>query len=334
MERSKFLRALGPLSLLILLIAGISWLSHKREARSHGLKVMSYTSFVSAWGPGPELAKLWKAKTGLDVQFQDASDSGLILEKMKLFPVDAVIGIDQLSLEDARTRQAWRQLSDELAPGAKPFSEFLPIDYAPVGFIYRDGEIDPPTSLSDLADPRFKGAIALQDPRSSSPGLLFFFWVLDRMGIEEGFKFLESLKPNVAIVASGWSGSYGAFTKGRTKMALSFATSPAYHWSEEKDRRYRAAVFSEGHPVQIEYAAIPIDCGACENAEKFLSFLRSPEAQAIIMQKNVMFPMDSSVRAGTVFSELEEPQVYNMGSLPELLKRRSELFERWRTMGL
>ncbi|MES2965195.1 MAG: thiamine ABC transporter substrate-binding protein [Bdellovibrionota bacterium] len=336
MERKKFLRAAsGPLALLILLIAGITWLTRERAERKHDvLHVMSYSSFVSAWGPAPELAKLWKAQTGLDVEFQDASDAGLILEKMKLFPVDAVIGLDQLSLDDARERQAWRQLPESIASGAKPFNEFLPIDYAAVGFIFREGEIEPPKSLSDLADPRFRGAIALQDPRSSSPGMLFFFWVLDRMGVEEGFKFLESLKPNVAVVASGWSGSYGAFTKGRAKTALSFVTSPAYHWSEEKDRRYHAAVFEEGHPIQTEYAAIPIDCRSCETAERFLSFLRSPEAQAIIMQKNVMFPIDPDVRKGTVFTELNEPQTYVMKSLPELQKRRAELFERWRAMGL
>lgn len=334
MERNKFLRALGPLSLLILLIAGITWLSRERESRTSGLRVMSYSSFVGAWGPGPELAKLWKAKTGTDVEFHDASDAGLILEKMKLFPVDAVIGLDQFALEEARSRQAWRQLPETIAPGPKPFSEFLPIDYAPVGFIYREGEIEPPQSLSDLTDSRFRGAIALQDPRSSSPGQLFFFWVLDRMGVEEGFKFLESLKPNIALVSSGWSGSYGAFTKGRAKLAFSFVTSPAYHWSEENDRRYKAAVFGEGHPIQTEYAAIPIDCGSCDEAERFLSFLRSTEAQAIIMRKNVMLPMDAETRKGTVFSEIEEPQAYVLGTLPELLKRRQELFERWRTMGL
>ncbi|MEK7357745.1 MAG: thiamine ABC transporter substrate-binding protein [Bdellovibrionota bacterium] len=332
---SKYLRALGPLALLIILVAGVTWLSRVREAKTRtGLRVMSYSSFVNAWGPGPTLAKLFKEKTGISVEFHDAGDAGLILEKMKLFPVDAVIGLDQFAIKASVGKQAWRPLPQWIVPNDKPPGETLPIDFASIGFIYRDGEIEPPRSLEDLASERFKGSIALQDPRTSSPGLLFFFWVLDEMGVEAGFKFLEKLKPNIAIVASGWSGSYGLFTKGGAKLALSFVTSPAYHWSEENDRRYRAAIFPKGHPTQIESAAIPLDCGACESAEKFLAFLRSAEAQSIIMQKNVMFPMDPQVRAGTVFAELEEPNVSVEASFHELHDRRAELFERWRALGL
>ena len=286
-----------------------------------GLRVMTYSSFMSAWGPGPDLAKKFKDETGIAVEFQDAGDAGLILEKLKLFPVDVVVGLDGLSVPMAKARLKWQ-------------GDFVEIDHAPLAFIYRTGEIEPPVSLEDLLSPRFKGAIALEDPRTSTPGLQFFLWVLDEMGEAKGFDFLKALKPNIHSVSSSWSGAYGSFTKKQSKIAFSYLTSPLYHLLEEKDSSYVAAVFATGHPVQTEYAAVPADCARCTDGEKFIQFLRRSDNQAIIMRKNFMLPAVAEAATGTPFATVQAVTVRELRNGPSFLGRRDELFAKWQQLGL
>lgn len=337
--RIPWKRLLGS-GIALLMISLGSWLlvgRPKAPVDAHaGVRVMTYSSFMNAWGPGPEIAKRFREETGLSVEFNDAGDAGLILEKMKLFPVDAVVGLDGLSLPDAKVRQEWRELPVLSGEPGTQFRDpsFVAIDYAPVAFIYREGEIDPPKSLEDLTDSRFKGKIALEDPRTSTPGLQFFFWVIGTMGEEKGFAFLESLKQNLHSVSPSWSAAYGSFTKKQSALAFSYQTSPLYHVLEEKDQSYRAAIFASGHPLQVEYAGVPEACGRCTDGEKFVRFLQKKEIQALIMRKNFMLPVDPSAATGTPFAGLAEVKELKIPTAQDLMLKRAALFERWRALGL
>jgi thiamine transport system substrate-binding protein len=212
--------------------------------------------------------------------------------------------------------------------------DFLVFDWAPLSFVYRKGEIEPPHRMADLLDSRFKSAIALEDPRTSTPGLEFMFWVLDEMGIEEGFTYLKSLQPQLHSVSASWSTAYGLFTQKQAQLAFSYATSPIYHEVEEKNSQYAAAVFDGGHVAQFEYAGIPTSCDNCAGAEIFLKFLVQPEIQKIIMQKNYMFPVIAKVIDGTAFEHVPKVTLHRWKNLPELLKRRDELLKRWQEIGM
>jgi thiamine transport system substrate-binding protein len=303
-------------------IAGFVFLSSQEpKSEQKSLRVLSYSSFISAWGPGPEIAKAFEREFGLKVEYQDAGDAGLLLKKLDLFPSDVVLGLDQLSIPQAEISRQWR-------------IPFMAFDKGAMTFVYRANDLVPPSALEDLLDPRFRGAIALQDPRTSTPGLQFLFWVLDEMGVDEGFAFLQKLKPNIHSVSSSWSSAYGLFFKGQAKTAFSYVTSPVYHWVEDEAEQYQPAVFPSGHPVQLEYAGVPSSCSACEEAEQFVTFLRRPEIQKIIMTKNYMLPVVAGVTKGTPFEKLPEVKERNWKSLPDLLRRREEFFERWRQLGL
>jgi len=335
------------LSLALVAAAGVGFSFYtllKSPVASDPVRVLTYSGFLAAWGPGPELAKLFAAKTGLKVEFRDGGDAGLLLKKLELFPSDVVVGLDQLSLPEAGKTVKWRQLPTDVAIGVASglapseiiagANQFVAVDWAPLAFIYRTGELEPPKSLAELADPRLKGRIALMDPRTSTPGLQFYFWVLDEMGVDEGLKFLGRLKENVHSVSGSWSQAYGLFTKKQAGLAFSYLTSPVYHHVQEKDTSYQGAVFPEGQPVQIEYAAIPEKCGSCDAAEKFVRFLLEPEAQKIIMTKNVMLPARSEVVEGTEFKNIPAFKIRPWKSLPALLEQREALFTRWQELGL
>lgn len=305
---------------------------HEASNDRETLKVLAYSSFVNSWGPGPEIAKRFEEKTSVRVELRDAEDAGLLLKKLELFPSDVVVGFDQLSLPEAAKARPWKPIPLENVRFAK--ETFVPFDWGPLAIIYRDNEIQPPSSLDDLLDPRFNSTLAIQDPRTSSPGLQFLFWVLDQKGVDAGFEFLMQMKSAVHTLGGSWSTTYGVFQDGQAKLALSYLTSPIYHWTQEKDRRYRAAVFAEGHPVQVEYAAVPESCAQCDHAIAFARFLLEPEIQRILMTKNFMLPIVDEVRNDTEFAEIPAVKVLEMKSLESLLQERTALLERWRELGL
>jgi thiamine transport system substrate-binding protein len=307
------------------------------------LRVLAYSSFASSWGPGPALVELFEEQMKLDktevtVVLLQAEDAGLLISKMDAFPADIVLGLDQLGLRLAKKQKQWKSHG---VSGARYSDEkFLAFDWAPIGFIYRKGEVEPPKDFADLLDARFESSIALQDPRSSSPGFQFLNWLVNEMGEEGAFEYLKKLKPNVHSMSGSWSQAYGLFTRGLAKVAFSYATSILYHRLSEKDDRYAFAKFPVAHPVQIEFAAISEQCRSCSVAQKFMSFLLTPKAQSIIMNRNWMLPINAKAMTGSPFALLLK-EIEGQSSTPLIvdpataMSRANEsdpeaLLKRWR----
>ena len=316
--------------------AALVWRNFSRpDEAENALRILAYSSFTASWGPGPELVTMFELemhKAGrpeAKVILMQAEDAGLLLAKMRSFPADVVIGFDQLGKHLAEKSEVWRPHGISKARFSD--AKFLAFDWAPLGFIYRKGEIEPPKDFNDMLDARFEGAIALQDPRSSSPGFQFINWLVTEMGEDAAFVFLRKLKPNVQSTSGSWSQSYGIFTRGLAKLAFGYETSILYHRLSEQDDRYEFIRFPVQHPTQLEFAAIPAACRQCELAEEFLEFLVRPEAQAVIMKKNWMLPVNPVAAKGTAFAPL-------MNSLPGIIKRKKindrdpddALLKRWR----
>ena len=114
---------------------------------------------------------------------------------------------------------------------------------------------NPPKSLAELVDGDPNIKIAIQDPRTSTPGFGLVLWVKAVYG-DKAADAWTKLKRRVLTVTPGWSEAYGLFTKGEAQMVLSYTTSPAYHMIAENTERYQAAAFAEGHYLQIEVAGM------------------------------------------------------------------------------
>lgn len=279
------------------------------------LRILTYATFVGASGPGSAILNRFQAGKNLKIEVQTAGDAGLLLERLKLaqassIPFDVVIGLDQLMLEDAKARFQWKSLAPsrerwkpEMLKWISP--EFVPYDFSPLSFVYRKDKVLPPTNFTALALPQYEKQFALQDPRSSSPGLQFFHWVKAVEG-DNTSDFLRKFSANVQSVAPSWSHSYGLFKKNQAAFVFTYVTSLAFHWGMEKDRNYQILSFPEGHPVQVEFAAVPADCRECDLATQFVASLTGAEAQRDIMEKNFMFPVLKDLEAGTIFAELPQ----------------------------
>lgn len=275
------------------------------------MRILAYSSFMGSTGPGLQLVEDFKKQCQCSVEVSNAGDAGLIVERLLLSrkdQFDLVIGLDQFALADAEKKIHWKKIAlDDVAftteVKSHVSSNFVPYDWSPMTFIYRKDEIEPPKALNDLVSEEYRAKIAIQDPRSSTPGFEFFQWVM-AVKKDKAAEFFEGLKPNIQSISPSWSFSYGLFKKGLAKLVFSYVTSLVYHWEVESDHRYQAATFADGHPYQVEFAGIPESCTECELAQQFLKNMMSASGQKLIASKNFMFPAVAAVEVSSTYSQL------------------------------
>lgn len=325
------------LFLFFTLFIGSYWILSQNEQR-RALKIYTYSSFMSSWGPGPLLKKEFEKTCRCLVQFVNAGDSGLILQRLKLegsdTDADMVLGLDQLHLREAN-KLSWRKIDlssfnfDPRLPQNTLDQPLIPFDWSPLTFVVRSEAPITFQSIDALLESRWSKQISIQDPRTSTPGLQLLFWILTLKGESDGFVFVENLLKQVHSVSSSWSTSYGLFQKKQVKMTFSYMTSPLYHLIEEKTSEYKAISFAQGHPIQTEFMGILRGCRQCNLAKKFTRFLLSPEGQKIIMLKNYMLPVIQGVTEGTPFASLPEFQVVDQSVVSDFIEQKDALLKKW-----
>ncbi|MGZ3781889.1 MAG: thiamine ABC transporter substrate-binding protein [Pseudobdellovibrionaceae bacterium] len=306
------------------------------------LRVFGYSSFTGRFGPGLHLKEEFEKNCKCKVEFIEGSDSGILLQRLKIegesLGADVVIGLDQFDLSKAVSEMSWRKMNlghldvyDSVKVALSNIS-FVPYDWGPLTFVARKEEFDqPPASLDDLLVPELARKIALEDPRTSSPGMQFLYWVIRSKGEEEGFKYLQKLMNQAHSFAPNWSTAYGLFMNKHANLVYSYVTSPLYHEIEEKKNNYIALPFAEPLSIQFEFVGIPDFCHHCDLAEKFVNLMLSPVGQKIIMEKNYMFPVMKGVMDSSPFASLksiktlEQTEFLSQTEVDRLLKRWTEI---------
>jgi len=187
----------------------------------------------------------------------------------------------------------------------------------------------PPESLAALADGKPEPKILIQDPRTSTPGLGLVMWLRDLYG-DKAPEIWAGIKPKILTVTQGWSESYGLFTEGEAPLVLSYTTSPAYHQIVEETERYKAAIFPEGHYMQIEVAARLASASQPDLAQSFLAFLISPEAQKVLPTTNYMYPArDIGADLPQPFIDLPKPAKALLLAPEEAAANRDSWIKEW-----
>lgn len=273
------------------------------------VRVLTYGTLIADQGPGAKIFHEFEAAHHVKIDVVVSQDVGLILERLKVAGTfDLVIGLDQGLVERARADFKWRALKIDTSswsdvPARATDDHFVAFDWSPLTFIYRRDDRSIPATIDDLTKPEFKKSFAVEDPRTTTPGLQFARWI----GVLKPGRaraWFENFRPNVNAITPTWSAAYGLFERGQTRFVWTYLTSLAFHWGVEKKREYQPLVFAEGHPVQVEMAAVPDACAECDLGEQLLRGLLTPTAQTAIMNRNFMFPVIKGLEAGTVYAEL------------------------------
>lgn len=307
---------------LAVLLAGLSGSAIAQDKPT--LTIYTYDGFASEWGPGVPLKEGFEATCNCTVNWVAADSSIGTLRKVQLegasTEADIVLGLDTAIAGEARDTGLFADHGLELnhldLPAEWSDAQFVPFDYSHFAFMWdTDRMAAPPASFEELIALPDDIKIAIQDPRSATPGLGLLLWVKAAYG-ERAPDIWAGLKPHILTITREWSESYALFLDGEADMVLSYTTSPAYHIFDEGDHTIKAATFEEGHFAQIEVAGILKSSPHQDLARDFLAYLTSVEGQRVIPTTNWMFPVvDLGDDLDPAFADLPQPD--KTLSLPE-----------------
>jgi thiamine transport system substrate-binding protein len=262
------------------------------------LTVYTYSSFSGEYGPGETIKERFETSCGCTLEWVTSDDAGTLLSRLKLegegTRADVVLGLDTNLMAQAAETGLFQPHGVDAGALDLPIEwtdeTFLPFDWGWFAFVYDQTRLDtPPASLAELVDSTDGPKIVIEDPRTSTPGLGLLLWMREVYGDDAGAAW-EKLAPKIVTVTQGWSEAYGLFLEGEADMVLSYTTSPAYHIIVEGDSAKRAAIFAEGHGMQVEVAGMTKTTDDPELARAFLQFMVSEPFQSAIPEGNWMYP--------------------------------------------
>ncbi len=305
-------------AVLLLLTHSLFAAGNTEKEQSKTLIVYCYDSFSSEWGAGPQIAESFLKENGINLIYNAPGDGVTVLNQLileKENPMgDVVVGLDSSLLErtldaeilDTYDSPALKNVPDELIFDTS--YHLLPYDYGHFAICYDSEKLEvPPVSLEDLTSEKYSDSLILMDPRTSTPGLGFLLWTEAVYG-DKWPDYWQRLKPSILTITQGWSQGYTLFTAGEAPMVLSYGTSPVYHAEYEDSKRYRAAGFSGGNPLQVEGMGIIKGTKNRREAELFIDFMLGEESQKTLALSNIMFPANAEVVLPESFNTALRPE--------------------------
>lgn len=167
--------------------------------------------------------------------------------------------------------------------------EWTGIDVYETAFLVNNKEceaagVEVPTSLADLADPKYKGMIVMPDPTSSGTGMLTVNGILQTMGDEEGWDYLTKLNDNIAQYTTSGSKPAKMAASGECAIGISMGYRCATLYQEYGDEV--TVVFpSEGSGWDVEANCLINKAEINPCAYTFLDWAISDEAMEAYSQE-------------------------------------------------
>ena len=302
------------------------------------LTIYTYDSFVSEWGPGPIIEKIFEEKHNADVEFVAVDSAATLLNKVILegdtSKADIVLGLDMNLFDLAEQSELFtshniKDINNLInLPLKWESNKFVPYNYGYFSFVYNEANLEtPPKSMDELINST-NARIVIQDPRTSTPGLGLLTWMKALYGDKAGDEW-KKLNKKIISVTKGWTDAYyNFFMAGEADMVLSYTTSPAAHIMFEERYDILATTFEEGNYITIEFAGILNNSQNKDLANKFLNFMLSKEFQSVIPSTNIMYPVTNIKDLPEAFDKLDVPNFIQMDP-KEINKNKEKWIDEW-----
>ncbi len=288
--------------------------------------LMTHDSFAVS----RDVLDAFTAETGIEVVLVQAGDAGAALNRAALTrarPIaDVLFGVDEGLLARARAADVFepyrsRELEAVLPAYRVAVDDLVaPVTAGFVGFNLDRNWFDAagtplPTSLADLADPRWAGLTVVSDPATSSPGLALLLGTIGAWGEDAAFAWWAALRANGLVVRAGWSDAYyGDFTRygGDRPIVLSYASSPAAEvlFAEEAidpDAPPTVNLRCSGCSVrQVETAGVLRGAANPDAARRLIDFLLQEPFQADVPLSMFVYPVREGVALPEAFEQYAE----------------------------
>ncbi|OGQ33862.1 MAG: thiamine ABC transporter substrate binding subunit [Deltaproteobacteria bacterium RIFCSPHIGHO2_12_FULL_43_9] len=312
----------------------------RRTSEPPMLTIYTYDSFSTEWGLEPVVIPPFEDICKCEVQVVTVGDGGAILNRLviegKETRADIILGLDnnlaarafELDIFEPYKPKYFETVPEEI--WFDPSNRLIPFDYGYFSVVYDSEKLrTPPKHFTDLTSAEYKRRLIVEDPRSSTPGLGFLLWSIKLLENRHE-DFWQKLKANILTVTPGWDSAYAMFKKGEAPMVISYTTSPAYHIINENTDRYKAAIFPEGHYIQIEVAGIVKYTKNKNLAQSFIDYMLSPQFQKEIPTKNYMYPANKDVELPEAFKSLPKPKKMLIIKEDILSKKLAKWINGWR----
>jgi thiamine transport system substrate-binding protein len=263
-------------------------------------------------------------QTGIHVRILKSGDAGAALNQVILtkdHPLgDAFFGVDNTLLARALAAGVFVP-TDPAALGSvpkefqlDPSHDLVPIDYGDVCVNYDRAyfgthHLAVPTTFDDLADPRYKGLLEVENPAVSSPGLVFLLATVKHYGPANYLDYWKRLKANGVEVADGWDAAYytafsGSSGKGPRPLVVSYGSSPP----AEVPPHTKPGVGPTGIMTatcfrQIEFAGVLKGAAHPQQAAAFVAFMLSRAFQADMPMQMYVYPVVPNVPLPAAFTK-------------------------------
>jgi iron(III) transport system substrate-binding protein len=136
-----------------------------------------------------------------------------------------------------------------------------------------------PEGWADLARPVYKGHVVMPNPASSGTGYLSVASILQRMGEEAGWKYLDAIHPNMAEYTKSGSKPCKDAAAGERAIGVSFEY---VAWEmKRKGAPVEMVLPKEGAGYEMEANALTRKGGRSAAAKQFLDWAVSDEAMRL-----------------------------------------------------
>jgi len=263
--------------------------------------------------------------SGLKLRILQTGDAGATLNQALLTAGnpqgDVIFGIDDSLLSralDEELLEPYRSHGlDAVEPAfAAPDDRVTPIDAGDVCLnvdrsYFAGRNLAPPASLADLALPRYRDLLVVENPATSSPGLSFLFATIVRYGEQRWAGYWLRLRANGVLVVDGWEEAYtqqfsgAAGSPGKRPVVVSYATSPAAEVifaSKPLDESPTAAI-EDGCFRQVEYAGVLRGASNEDGARLLIDFMLSERFQSDVPGSMFVHPVRRGVALPEAFAE-------------------------------
>jgi len=305
--------------------------------KAEKLTVYTYDSFVSEWGPGPIIEKIFEETYKIDLDLIAVDSASTLLNKIILegsnTKADIILGLD-MNLFDAAeksnlfTTHSVSNINDKISLPINWDSEiFVPYNYGYFAFVYNNKKLkNPPKSMDELINST-KARIVIQDPRTSTPGFGLLTWMKSLYDDDSKNKWSQ-LNKKIISVTKGWTDSYyNFFMAGEADIVLSYSTSPAAHIMFEDNYDISAMTFKEGNYLSIEFAGILKKSNHQKLANIFLNFILSNDFQSVIPSTNIMYPV-TKINLPDAYKQLKIPKALQLDP-KEINDNKEEWINEW-----
>ncbi len=279
------------------------------------LVVYAGKTFIK-YGPAKDIAKMFKAKTGIDVEYVIVKEEPL---DKAIFERDQtradIIFSDNFKIERARKSSALRPyhpkgIESKINKDAIIGDDWIliPFEFNYVAFMFdTKSKIKAPKRLSDLTKPEYKGKVIISDPELSTTGSALPLWI-NSVYKDKSKNFASKFKDSIFRMTPGWYDGYSLFLSGEAPIALAYTSSLAYHVLNDKTERFQPLVFEEGHILQTMAWGISAYSKRVKNAEAFIDFFLTEEVQKILPNTDYMNPVLKGVKLPSSYDKVPVPK--------------------------